>query len=127
MPGEICLEWNGEKICFPLYVAIRRVFPGDPDPEHIGGIDLGELVVQPASGAGVRTIRWMERIGLDAQAQQQLAAVVQIADAARALPQDVGTRVHAMMDEHLAGMALPRGASLHLDARAADAASARRT
>ena len=66
----------------------------------------------------------MEQIGLDAQAQRHLAATVQIADAAKALPQDIGMRVHAMMEEHLAGMALTRGVSLHLDAQGAAATSA---
>ncbi|SNR57731.1 hypothetical protein SAMN06265378_1101 [Paracoccus sediminis] len=114
MPAEICFEMIGQRICIPLYVEVARRFP-DPDPRRFGGIDLSDLVGPVHEQAGGRRIAWIEAIGLDEAQQQQLASVVQIADAAAALPREIGSKVNAMMGDHLASMRLRDGVSLRLD------------
>ena len=86
MPAEVCFNMNGRRICIPLYVEVERRFGPEPDPRLVGGIDLGELI-QPDDGR--ITAGWIEAIGLDRRQQRQLAAMVQIADAATALPEDL--------------------------------------
>lgn len=104
MPAEICLTINERRICIPLFVEVQRN-PFDPDPWH-GGIDMGDLR---------EPIRWLEAAGLDHAQQQQVAAIVQIADASAALPGRIGSQVNAMMQEQLSAMKLGDGMSLHLD------------
>lgn len=109
MSAEICFEMNGQRVCIPLYVEVERRFPG-PDPRRFGGIDLGELVGPIHDG-----IAWIKGIGLDKAQQRQLAAVVQIADAAAAFPREIGSKLNAMMGDQLAAMRMPDGVSVHLD------------
>ena len=112
MPAEVCFNSNGEWICIPLYVQVERRFGPEPDPRLVGGIDLGELI-QPDDRRV--TAGWIEAIGLDQRQQRQLAAMVQIADAATALPGNVALQVNAIMQEQLAGLKTAEGVALHLD------------
>ena len=105
MPGIFCLTTSdGNRICIPLFVEVQRN-PFDPEPWQ-GGIDIGDLR---------EPIRWLEAAGLDHARQRQVAAMVQIADAAAALPDRIGSQVNAMMQEQLSAMKLGDGMSLHLD------------
>ena len=112
MPAEVCFNMNARRICIPLYVEVERRFGPEPDPRLVGGIDLGELI-QPDDGR--ITAGWIEAIGLDRRQQRQLAAMVQIADAATALPGDAASQVHGMMQDQLSTLKLGEGVSLHLD------------
>lgn len=115
MPAEICFDVNGRRICIPIYIEVDRRFPGDPDPHRLAGINLSDLVNPVDRRVVDQTVGWMETIGLDRGHQQRLAAMVQIADAAEALPRDIGSRLNAMMAEQMGGMTLMDGVSLHLD------------
>lgn len=86
-----CVEFNGRKICFPLYIEVERRWPPIPPEERF---DLDDLIVQDPSwwrtAVAVDTIDRMAReVGGDFGVQLEQVAAVGLASLQAQLPEGV--------------------------------------